>query len=310
MVTYDIISLGGAVVDAFIDTGIKEKNEKLCVPMGAKLLVKSARFETGGGGTNTAVAFAKLGLKTGFIGKLGQDAFAEKILSELKQNKIDFLGAISKEEPTGYSTILDSTEHERTILTYKGANNTLRLSELSLAKLKTKWFYFSSSIDQTLETQIALANWARKQKIPVAYNPSWYLVQTPNKIKPLLKNVKVLVLNDEEARALVPKGDLFKGLHSLGPEYVCITYGEKGNKVSDGREVYVTLPKKVKVAERTGAGDAFAAGFVFGLIKLSDIRKAAAIGSLNAESVIQKRGAKNGLLSLIELQKQLKSRLK
>ncbi|MCA9485595.1 MAG: carbohydrate kinase family protein [Nanoarchaeota archaeon] len=305
MKKYDIITLGGAVVDAFIDTGISQNKKQICIPMGAKILVESARFATGGGGTNSAVSFSKLGLKTGFIGKLGEDESNHLILSELKKNKIDFLGAFEKES-TGFSIILDSNQHNRTILINKGSNDTLEFSEIPISKIKTNWLYFSSAINKTLQTQITLAKWAKEKGIKVAYNPSYYLtVKGVKKIRKLLKNVDVLILNEEEAQGLVPNGDPFKSLHALGPKYVCITQGKKGNKVSDGLKTFHSLPRKIKVRERTGAGDAFASGFVTGLIKFNDLKKAIALGSLNAESVIQIPGAKNGLLTWPEAKKQL-----
>ncbi|MBU0760290.1 MAG: carbohydrate kinase family protein [Nanoarchaeota archaeon] len=304
---FEIITFGGAVVDAFLETGMPEKNKELCVPLGYKLLVKNIWFATGGGGTNTATAFSRLGLKTGFIGKLGKDANAKLILEELKKEKIDFLGTFGQ-EPTGYSVILNSEKQNRTILTFKGANETLKFSELQLKKLKTKWFYFSSMPGKTLETQVKLAKFAVKNKIKVAYNPSSYLTKTnPPLLKQLLKFTNVLILNNEEASHLANKNNIFSNLHKLGPEIVCITHGEKGNKVSDGENIFSAFPRKVKVKERTGAGDAFASGFVAGLVKFNNLTKAIEIGSLNAESVIQKPGAKNGLLTWREMSSQLKN---
>ena len=102
-------------------------------------------------------------------------------------------------------------------------------------------------------------------------------------------------MNKEEASDLVGKRS-FSGLHALGPKIVCITDGANGNQASDGKKIYFVGARKIKVVERTGAGDAFASGFVACLIKTGKIEDAVRIGSLNAESVIKIRGAKNGLL--------------
>jgi len=225
---FDLITFGGAVVDAFLDTGIEEKNNELCFLSGTKILVKDLRFTTGGGGTNTAVSFSKLGFKTAMLGKIGIGGNASMILRDLEAANVKFIGVQCHEE-TGYSVVLGSKEMNRTILTFKGANETITFNELDLNKLDAPWFYFSSMVGKTLKTQIQLANWARKKGIKVAYNPSAYLTNQGSKvIKNLLKNVNVLILNDEEARGLVPKGDLFQGLHKFGVEIVCITYGKKG----------------------------------------------------------------------------------
>ena len=126
---FDIITVGSGVVDAFLDTGTRGSGGKICYKLGAKIPIKSLVFSTGGGGTNTAASFSKLGLRTGFLGKLGEGHNAEIILREMKKIGVEFLGVRSKHR-TGYSIILDSKENDRTILTYKGAGRTLKFREI------------------------------------------------------------------------------------------------------------------------------------------------------------------------------------
>jgi len=303
---FDIITFGGAVVDAFLDTDVPQKGKDLCYLAGSKIAVKNLKFSTGGGGTNTAVSFAKLGLRTGTIIKVGTDGNSQLILNELKQNKISFLG---KQELglTDFSVILDSKEHNRTILTHKEKSNSISYKDIPLNKLKTKWLYFSALDSTSLETQKKLALFAKKNKIKLAYNPSSYLTKRgPTYIKDIIKYCDALILNDSEAHDLIPNGDLFKGLHNLGPEIIAITFGKKGNKVSDGSRIIATRPRKIKVRERTGAGDAFASAFVASLTKSNSLEAAIIAGSLNAESVIQIPGAKNGLLDWKGMSKELR----
>ena len=294
---YDIITIGGAVVDAFVETDVLERKGKLSYPVDAKILVEGLVFTSGGGATNTAVAFSKMGLKTGCASKIGDDNNGKMILGDLKKNKVEFLGRAGSEE-TGFSVILEGRDKGRTILQDKGASENLKFRDLVLSKLKTKWFYFSSSVGETLKTQKKLAVWASRRGIKIAYNPSSYLTkQGARKISGILKYCDVLILNKEEATDLVGKKDLLRSLRKLGPKIVCVTDGVRGNVVYDGDNFYVSKTRKVKVVSRTGAGDAFASGFVAGLIKSGDVVKAVQIGSVNAEGVIGKRGAKNGLLS-------------
>jgi len=306
---YDVISFGGAVVDAFLDSGISEKKGNICLPVGHKLLVKELWFATGGGGTNAAVSFSNLGLKTGFIGRLGRDENAETILEELEREKVKWLGKQGK-EPTGFSVVIDSKQKNRSILVCKEANEHIKFSDFNLKEINTKWLYFSSMVGETLKTQIRLAHWASKRGISVAYNPSHYLTKRgASYLKHLLKHVRILILNDEEAENLAgfkDRNEIFKKLHSLGPKIVCITMGQKGNESSDGNYLYRAFPRGVRIREKTGAGDAFASGFIAGLIKLKSVEKAVQVGSMNAESVIQKAGAKNGLMSWSEVRVGLK----
>ncbi len=305
---FDIISVGSAVIDAFVYTDVPEIERKLCYPAGAKIPVRDIKFSTGGSGANCAVGFSRLGLKTGYIGKVGKDENGTRILDELKKEKVIFLGHGSK-ETTGFSVILDSREHERTILTYRGANDTLSFDELPLRKFDTSWFYLSSMSGESFLTEVQLSEWAMKRGIMIAFNPSSYITKKGvSFIQRLLKNVYILILNDDEARNLVPRGDLFQGLLALGPRIVCITYGKKGNSVSDGKHVFVSYPRPIKLVERTGAGDAFAAGFVSTFIKTKDIRFAIQVGSVNAESVIGIVGAKNGLMNWNKALREIKKR--
>src|SRR4030042_2007761 len=136
----DVISIGSNTIDVFVYTDrsqsifIKTKSDEesfICYPVGAKLLINDLHFFTGGGGTNSSVALSRLGLKTAYIGKVGNDINGLRILEELKKEKVDFLGPICHDsrKKTGYSVILDSLEKKRTVLSYKGANNYLDYSE-------------------------------------------------------------------------------------------------------------------------------------------------------------------------------------
>lgn len=302
----DIITVGSAVIDVFVDTGIGEKKNFIAYPVGSKLLIKNLIFSTGGGGTNTGVSFSRLGLKTGYLGKIGTDENGKTILNLLKKEKIGFLGVKGREH-TGYSVILDSKEHNRTILTYKGANDTLKFSELNLNKLKTKWFYFSSMMHESFKTQEKLVEYSLKNNIKIAFNPSSYQTKKGlQHLKDILAKAEVLVLNKEEAEMLVNKKDMLKGLYKLGPNIVCITEGKKGCSVYDGKYRYISKGHNIKVKERTGAGDAFASGFIAGIIKNKNIEFAIQLGSINAESVILHYGAKNKLLKWNEAIKQIK----
>ncbi len=292
---FDIVSFGSATVDIFVNTGLAEKNKKISYPVGSKILLKSLKFDIGGGGTNTAVAFSRLGLKTGYIGKIGEKS-KEKILSLLKKEKVKFLGKAEK-GISGHSIILDSKENNRTILTYKGINNNLTLKEIKIPK--TKWLYFSSLLGKSFESQKKLAK--KMEKTKLAFNPSEYLIKKEN-ILPLLKLTSILILNKQEAELILKEKKkikkLLKNLHRLGPEIIVIT--DKNKKVmaydSKNNKFYSEKPHKIKVKERTGAGDAFAAGFVAGIIEGKKVKESLKLGIKEAEAVIRYFGAKNNLL--------------
>lgn len=294
---FDVITFGSAVVDVFVNTDISEKKNFISYPIGAKILIKELRFDIGGGATNTAVAFSRFGLKTGCICGIGDDSDGEEILSLLKKEKITFLGKQKKTAKSGYSIVLDSKEKNRTILTYKGVNDNLSLSEMNLKKIKTKWLYYSSLLGQSFETQKKLARILKKKGTKLAFNPSSYLIKRVN-LDSILRLCDILILNKEEAGMLTKNKDLLVGLNELGPKIVIIT--DKSNLIScyDGIKKYFLRPNNIKVVERTGAGDAFASGFVAGLIKGKSIEYCLKLGLRESESVIRYFGAKNNLLRM------------
>ncbi len=312
---YDILSLGSATVDVFAHTTsqlvkfITSTSEKdlIAYPSGSKILVSSLQFSVGGGGTNTAASFAKLGLKTGYIGKIGSDENGSKVLELLSSQGVDFLG--SQKGQTGYSIILDSLEHDRTILTYKGVNNHLRFDELDISRLSSKWLYISSMMAESYQTAIQLAQILFSQGTKIAFNPSNYQAQEGYAaLQEILDICEVLVLNKEEAQNLLSvTGNLQEVTTSLGLKgipYVVVTDGKNGICCyHDGNVYTITSTPNHVVVESTGAGDAFASTFVASFLQFAEDDLPAHLirGMKQAEAVISVAGAKEGLCSFEEL---------
>jgi len=292
---FDVVTFGSAVMDTFVDTEFNKKSNSFSYPAGSKILVSGLKSDIGGGATNTAVAFSRLGFNVGSICKIGDDNNGLDILNMFKKEKIKFLGSIAQGE-SGESIILDSKGNGRTVLTFKGPGNSIKLSEIG--KIKTKWLYYSSVLGESFKTQVALA---KKLKAKVAFNPSEYIIKALD-IRPLLKLTDVLILNKEEAQLVCKKykkkGNLFSCLREFGPNVVVVTDKNKLAYAFNGDKKYSVKPNNIKVVERTGAGDAFASGFVAGLIAGWDIDKCLKLGLKESESVIRYFGAKNKLLRM------------
>ncbi len=315
---YDVITVGSSTVDVFAYTdkaesvkirGVTTKSDFIAYPTGSKILIKNVLFSLGGGGTNAATTFSRMGLKTGYIGKVGSDDNGKHIMKFLEENNIDFLGAKGK-GTSGYSFILDSSEHERTILVHKGVNNDLKFEEIKLENLKTKWFYFSSMMKEAFKTMEKIADYAKKNNIKIAFNPSSYLIELGyGYLKNIIEKTAVFIVNKEEAAMLVKPGtitEMLKELKNKGPEMVIITDGEKGARFYDGKNYYVVGVHDINVIETTGVGDAFSSAFVAGLIKKDDVEFALKLAMANAESVLQHNGAKKGVLAWKEAEKSVK----
>lgn len=311
---YDVICVGSATVDAFLETGdrlFQKPRKNVCtVPFGSKVIVEKLLFSTGGGGTNTAVGFSRLGLKVAYIGRVGLGTNSERITGELEKEKVDTSLVIRKKGRTGFSVVLDAEGQDRTILAFKGSNNEIHYSDIKKAKLKTKWFYLSSMMGDSFITLKKLAEYAKRSRIKVAFNPSSYLaVKGPRKLKKILDVCDILILNRGEAAELLSKpkntniNRLLFELHDVVNGIVVITSGNEGVYCYDGKTIYYQKARMIKVVESTGAGDAFASAFVSGIIKGKSVEYALQMGGANAESVIRHFGAKNRLLTYREINK-------
>jgi len=315
---FDVVTVGSGLIDIFVETGNKlfqkvervRQEDVVHVPFGSKIMIKNVRVFSGGGGTNTAVTFAKFGLKTGFIGLLGKDNNADKIMHELKSCKVVPIVKKRSKKDNGFSVILDSKKRDRTILAYKGPCDELTKSYIPRV-IKTKWFYFSSMLGKSLKTQIYLANYARKNHILIMFNPSPYVLKKGKKfLVPLLRQTEILIVNKEES-GYITNGSIkkrLKDLTKLGPKIIIITEGKNGAYLLNKDIMYKLFPQKVKVLETTGAGDAFASGFLASYIKTNNIETSLRMALVNSQSVISNFGAKHKILTWKEALLQVKKK--
>ncbi len=287
---YDIITIGTATQDVFLTSPLfrvlydpqhlKKINfptgEAQCFALGGKIEVEKPVFATGGGATNTAVTFARQGLKTAALIRLGQDNSASQILEELQKEKINHLVIREKNQTTAFSLILLAPGGERTILVYRGASEDLKIKEMPFKKLQSSWAYISGKIP--FQVTEKLFNYFSKNKILIAFNPSKYFLEMGiKKLHPLLTKTKVVILNREEAANLTgfdykKEKEIFKKLDEVVDGIAVMTDGANGVLVSDGIHLYSAGIFKGGIIDRTGAGDAFGSGFVAGLIKISNIK--------------------------------------
>ena len=313
---YDVITIGSNTVDVFAHTDRSQliniqscdgKEEFISYPVGGKLLLTELLMNFGGNGANSAVCFSRLGFKTGYVGEIGRDTNGRLIIGNLKKENVSFLGSRgNKDSTSGYSIILDAMEDDRTILIYKGCNNYMRLNELKLSRLKTRWFYISSMLGESLKTMESLADYAKQKKIKIAFNPSATIIENePQATMKLVRYADILVLNKEEAEGLVGKEsvevNLLK-LSALGPKAVVITDGKRGLIGLYGGYYYKITPRKdLHVVETTGAGDAFASTLTAGFIMNKPFEQCLKMAINNSEAVIAGHGAQKRLLTKKEM---------
>lgn len=306
---YDVITMGSNTIDLFVHTdqsGLidfhsrKGVEQFISYPVGTKMLITKLLHNFGGNGTNAAVTFSRLGLKTGYVGATGKDDNGKMILNHLKKEKIDFLG--SKKSQSGFSIVLDALEEDRTILVYKGCNNDLGFKDIKKSRLKAKWLYLSSMLGESLIAMMKLAEQAKKDNIKIAFNPSITILENEgHKAISIIKLSDVLVLNREEAECLVGHNCLEKAIEDLlifGPKIIVITDGRNGAFGYNDGYYYKIMPRDdLKIVETTGAGDAFASTLTAGLIMNKPFDFCLKMAINNSESVITHHGAQTHLLS-------------
>ena len=321
---FDVITIGTATRDAFVKSKDfhvdKDRHvlggRGLVMPLGAKLEIEKIEFSSGGGATNTAVTFSKQGLKTAALCVVGNDVLGEAIIQELKREKVDADFVVKRKElPTAYSILLHPEGGERTVLVYRGASESLSLKDIPWQKLKTKWFYISS-LAGNIGLLKNLVDFAKKKKIKIAYNPGGKELKQRKKLLPILKYIDVLTVDRQEAALITGvsyknEKEIFQKWDKMSPGINVITDARNGLWVSDGKYLYKTgIYKEKAIIDRTGAGDAFASGFVAGVIRqlttnnqqlltltTKNIKYAIKLGSANATSKVEGIGAKYGLLT-------------
>jgi len=309
--SFEVITIGAATIDAFVwskqfrtvrsrafPTGVGE-----CFSLGSKIEIDHFVLGTGGGATNAAATFANLGYKTGCIAAVGDDLFGAGVRDDLRRQGIStaFVKTVPNAQ-TAFSTILVIPSGERTVLVARGASEKFSLEMFNWPRIKSSWIYMTS-----LGGNIALAEkilrHAKRRGIGVFWNPgSKDLAHGPHHLRPLIKLTRVFDVNREEAARLTGRtiddlGGMVSDLVRLGAPIAILTDGENGAYLSEGGHTWRVLAnKKIKVINRTGAGDAFGSGFLAGLIRYRDRTRALQLGVLNSQGVIQKIGAKTGLL--------------
>lgn len=338
MATFDIVTIGGVVRDITFYTSQGKviatpddltSQKMLAFEYGAKVDAPRAYYGLGGGAANAAIAFARLGLKTAAMVRVGNDQDANDVRLRFKHEQVnaDFM-QVDQKLRTGFSFIvgLEKREREHVAFVYRGANTNLAVPTKQLNTLKTQWFYITALSGPRWATTLkSFFQFAKDKKtgVKVAWNPGNAQLQAGKRnLEYYLRHTDILLLNKDEAIEIVLSGItvgrrnpgylnrplyLLNILKEWGPKVVIITDGTNGAWAHDGAGIHHQKVKAVKkVLDTTGVGDAFGSSFVAGLIATKgNSKKALAWGITNAASVCTQIGAQNGLLTLETLTSKL-----
>lgn len=305
----DIITIGSAIVDIFVTSSEfelqkTETGTRLCQMYGEKLDADSFELHTGGGGSNTAVAFARAGMSVAVVTETGRDVFAQLVLEDLHKEYVSTNFVVEeRKEQTGGSILLVGKDGGRTALVHRGAAALLDPQDIPLRALKhSRWIHLSSIGGRTATLKM-IAEAVRIHKLSLSWNPGKHeleLLRT-GELRPDELQCQVLFLNAEEWLQIEPIQDELR----LAVREIVVTDGESGGTIftSNSTEGIHFSSNKVTSVDDTGAGDAFASGYLIGKMSGMTPDIAASWGVKNASSVIQHFGAKKGLLTKEELEK-------
>jgi len=259
----------------------------------------------GGSAANAAVGLARLGVKTGFVGKVAAGREGDFLLEAFRREGVNTEGIIvSKDGRCGSVTGFVDQKGQRALYLDPGVNNTLRFDEIDPEYVAGARFLHLSSFasDGLLRAQIKLVK--KCSGVVVTLDPGMiYARKGFDGLKPLLKRCFAILPNEGELRLLTGKGcpEGAKSLLDEGVKVVAVKLGERGCYITDGEEGRYVEPYRVNVVDTTGAGDAFCAGFIYGLLNRKPLGECGKIGNFVASRVLSKMGARSGLPRRSEL---------
>ena len=243
-----ILSIGAAVQDVYLKGKLftpKKEGKELVeeFELGSKNELEGVVFSTGGGATNAAVTFARQGLHSMYMGKIGHDVAGKAILDDLHTDGVDTtLVGYSKEFGSGYSCVLLAPNGERTIMSYRGASSHYSVTHSDFHDVEADWL-FITSLEGNFELLETIFAYAKQKNIKIAMNPGKKELESKAKLKKLIPQLTVLSMNKEEMSELY-EGKTIEDLVKAANEhvhYVIVTDGPKGAAAAD-RWHLVTLP--------------------------------------------------------------------
>ena len=305
-----VLGIGNAIVDVICkveenflsENNLTKSTMKLVNEAEFKKLLSNLKIEetiSGGSVANSIVGLSQLGNKVGFIGKVNEDDLGNKYEEGLKKEKVEYFYSKKKEElPTGTCLILITPDSERTMCTFLGTAGKINENDVDVNAIKNSGITFlegylwdegnpKKAFDKAIQNSNKVAMSLSDQFCVERHKPH-YLDLVKNKLD-------ITFANEQEIFSLI-KAKNFDEVISFGKQLgrlIVITRGEKGSvAIQKDKVVECDIQKNLKIADLTGAGDLFAAGFLHGYINNLSIKESLKKGTEMSSKVIQKIGAR------------------
>lgn len=302
----DVVCLGMLVADMFASP-LKE------MPAAGELRVVDEIYpDTGGCAANTGVSLVKLGLKVGVIGKVGDDPFGDFIIHDMSAKGLDASGIRrSAAAPTSKTMIIPVMGQDRRFIHTLGANADLGFEDIDLdlvARARVLYvggYLVVPKLDQ--DSLVKLFRFAKEHGLQTvldvivpagggAFNVSKDLAR-------VLPHTDVFLPNDDEGRLLTGETDPVaqaKCFLSHSCSRVVITMGERGSVAASAGAMFRAATFRLPMVDPSGAGDAFDAGYIFGMLQGWDVVRTLTFASAIGASACTKLGCTPGVFTLPE----------
>jgi len=305
-----VIGIGNALTDIMTMLPNNDVIQTLGYPKGSMQLVDRNASQkvldviknipqaitSGGSAANTIHGLAKLGIETAFIGKVGKDEFGNFFSTDLKNSGIKPI-LLNSETASGRAIALVTPDSERTFAVYLGSAVELIANDIKQEYFSGySYFHIEGYLLQNHELMIKATSEAKKAGLKVSLDLASFNVVEENRdfLHDFVKKyVDIVFANEEEAKSYTGLNPL-EALHTIAEEceIAIVKIGKEGSYVKHNGKVYTISSIKANSIDTTGAGDLYASGFLYGLLKNLSFEKAGKIGSLLSGNVIETIGAK------------------
>jgi sugar/nucleoside kinase (ribokinase family) len=323
----NLLALGNALVDVLIRLDSEEILTELGIAKGSMQLIDKERFDliqqslkpykkqyaSGGSAANTIIGTATLGLPSAFIGKIANDGNGAYFEKDMKRAGVE-TRLLKGQSSSGTAFTFVSPDGERSFATYLGAAAELQAEDLTPQMFKGYAnIYIEGYLLQNYDLILRIMELAKAAEMNIIWDLASYNIVEEHKTfltEKVLPQVDYLFSNEMEAEALTgAKADEALDLLAAGTKVAVVKMGAKGAMAKRGQEIARVPALKVNALDTTGAGDLFAAGFLYGLFIGLPLNEAASIGNITAGNVVEVLGAKMDQTRWAAIKKQIKSLL-
>ncbi len=314
MQDHDVVGIGNAIVDiigrcddAFLARYARVKGSMQLVDAATVTTLYDAMGPgieiSGGSVANTMVGIASLGGRAGFIGKTADDQFGQIFRHDIRTAGVTFeTAAASGAEPTGRSLILVTPDGQRTMNTFLGVSPQLGGGEIDAELIRSaRIVYLEGYLFDRPEAKAAFrqaAGIAAKagRQVALTLSDPFCVDRHRADFRDLVRDsVDILFANEAEILSLYQTAAFEEAAQRVQADtkLAALTRSEKGSVIlGDGRSIAIPAAPVARVVDTTGAGDLYAAGFLYGVAVGKDLETAGRLGSLAAAEIISHIGAR------------------